>query len=283
MGFRSASVAGVVVLLLASPQAAEAGKAEAAVTGPWARAELPSPGVAGAIGSPSSGCLAGGQALAPEGEGYQVLRVARSRFYGHPLLVAFVRDLAARARAEGLPGLLIGDMAQPRGGPMAFGHGSHQTGLDVDVWFRPAEVPLPPAEREAPTAVSMVRGTAIDPQAWSPVQARLLELTARSPEVDRIFVNPVIKVEMCRSAASVDRAWLAKLRPWWGHDSHFHVRLSCPPGEPACLPQRPVPDGDGCGAELASWFARSTVPVPADRPNSRHPLLPAACAAVLGK
>jgi murein endopeptidase len=30
-------------------------------------------------------------------------------------------------------GLLIGDMSQPRDGPMLYGHSSHQIGLDVDI------------------------------------------------------------------------------------------------------------------------------------------------------
>ena len=69
----------------------------------------------------------------------------------------------------------------------------------------------------------------------------------------RIFVNAAIKKAMCREAGS-DRDWLAKVRPWWGHAEHFHVRIACPPDSPECKPQPPVPAGDGCGHELDYWF-----------------------------
>ena len=35
------------------------------------------------------------------------------------------------------PGLLVGDISQPRGGPMLTGHASHQLGLDADIWLTP--------------------------------------------------------------------------------------------------------------------------------------------------
>jgi penicillin-insensitive murein DD-endopeptidase len=247
----------------------------------WAAAGKPSPGAAAAIGSPAAGCLQGAEMLPPEGQGYQVLRISRKRFFGHPATVRFVQDLAATAHAEGLGDLLIADMAQPRGGPMASGHGSHQTGLDVDVWFRLAERHLSAEELEAPGALSMVKANAIDAALWTPAQARLLELAARSPKVDRIFVNPVIKRHVCRTQLTGDRAWLAKLRPWWGHDEHFHVRLSCPEDDAGCEAQKPVPDGDGCGAELDSWFPRAGIPVPDNKPHHQARPLPASCVAVL--
>lgn len=253
---------------------------EAASPDSWARIRVPVAGPAAAIGSPAAGCLSGAVALPPEGDGYQALRLDRNRFYGHPRTVDFVRDVGATASAEGLGTLLVGDLSQPRGGPMAYGHGSHQTGLDVDIWFRLVERPLPPAEREAPRGLSMVKGAAIDPAAWTPGHLRLLEIAASHPEVDRIFVNPAIKAEACRLAAG-DRAWLGKLRPWWGHDEHFHVRLSCPPGDPGCVAQKPVPEGDGCGGELASWTGKPTILPAGDKPNHRRPVLPAACGRLL--
>lgn len=247
----------------------------------WGAVAAPSAGASISIGTPAAGCLSGAAALPAEGEGFQVLRLSRNRFYGHPDTVGFVKGLGAAAKAEGLGTLLVGDMSQPRGGPMAYGHGSHQNGLDVDIWFRIPRTPLPEAEREAPQAVSMVKGRGVDGAQFSRAQARVLELAARSPEVDRIFVNPAIKQQMCRITRG-DRAWLAKLRPWWGHDSHFHVRLACPAGDPACVPQKPIPgEGDGCGAEVASWLAKGQVEIPGDKPNHRRPALPAACTRIL--
>lgn len=257
-----------------------AGCADARSPEPWSRVRVPVAGPAAAIGSPAAGCLSGAVALPPDGDGYQALRLARNRFYGHPRTVSYVQELGAAVRAEGLGLLLVGDLSQPRGGPMAYGHGSHQTGLDVDVWFRLSQAPLSDDEREQPQARSMVKGAGIDPAAWTPAQLRVLEIAAAHPAVDRIFVNPAIKAEACRSAAG-DRAWLAKLRPWWGHDEHFHVRLSCGPDDGGCQPQKPVPDGDGCGGELQSWMGKPTLLPAGDRPNHRRPALPAACGGLL--
>jgi penicillin-insensitive murein endopeptidase len=251
-----------------------------AVAEKWGQIAKPAIGDAKSIGGAAAGCLQGAAALPADGDGYQVLRLKRNRFYGHPRTIRFVQQLAAAAHAEGIDGILVGDLAQPRGGPMPSGHGSHQNGLDVDIWFRLAPQGLNPDEREAPDPVSMVRNNHINPAAWKPAQARLLELAARRPEVDRIFVNPAIKSHLCHTLRPEQRDWLHTLRPWWGHNEHFHVRLACTEGDPTCEPQRPVPDGDGCGVEVDSWLAQNTI-LP-DKPVHRtSPTLPAACAGLL--
>lgn len=261
-------------LALSTP-AAEAREAWAAAATPVAaRQSL-------VIGSAAAGCLSGAVSLAVEGEGYQVLRPSRHRNWGHPSTVRFVHHLSEVAGQEGMGELLIADMAQPRGGPMPAGHASHQNGLDVDIWFRLPLRRLGVAELEAPKPVTMVKAGEVDPAAWTQAQSRLLELAARTPEVERIFVNPAIKQAMCRTAPSVDRDWLHKLRPWWGHDEHFHVRLVCPADSPDCEIQKPIPEGDGCGAELVSWLAKPTSPAPPSRPHHQTRPLPNTCEVVL--
>lgn len=247
----------------------------------WAATRMPSLGLGQAIGSAAAGCVQGAEALDPEGEGYQVLRPSRHRFWGHPSTVRFVRQLAATAGGEGIRGLLIGDMGQPRGGPMPSGHASHQNGLDVDIWFRLAPTGLKGAEIESPAPLAMVKGAAVDPASWGPAQARLVELAARSEVVERIFVNPAIKQALCQAAPVEGRDWLRKLRPWWGHDEHFHIRLACPPDSPQCEPQKPIPEGDGCGVELESWLTRPTSPAPAAKPHVQARPLPESCLAVM--
>jgi penicillin-insensitive murein endopeptidase len=102
--------------------------------------------------------------------------------------------------------------------------------------------------------------------------------------VDRIFINPAIKKAMCESVpANGDRSWLRKLRPWWGHDEHFHVRLACPADSPDCFVQAPMPDGDGCGAELESWLDRPTWPAPPEKPHHQSRPLPEACSGLAPK
>ena len=211
-----------------------------------------------AIGGAAKGCLAGGVALPLQGDGWQVMRPARNRFYGHPELVAYLEKLGPTARAVGWSGLLVGDMAQPRGGPMRTGHRSHQSGLDADIWFLPAPPALLGAQaREDMAAVSMVAadGLGVDPSRWTPTHAALLRQAAAFPEVDRIFVNAAIKKELCATTPPGERAWLRRIRPWWGHDHHFHVRLACPAGDPACVETEPIPPGDGCDASLDWWLS----------------------------
>ena len=110
--------------------------------------DAPTPPLALAIGSPSRGCLAGGEALPLDGPGWQVMRPSRHRYFGHSQLIAFIESLASDVNRMG-GSILVGDMALPRGGPMPTGHRSHQIGLDVDIWFEPAPPPpFAPLDRE---------------------------------------------------------------------------------------------------------------------------------------
>ncbi len=243
-----------------------------------------------AIGGYAKGCLAGGKALPADGPGYQVIRLSRDRFYGHPRLIRYIEDLAKAVRPQGWSGLMVGDIAQPRGGPMPSGHRSHQIGLDADIWFLPApSPPLSREQRENVSAISMVApdGQSVDRQRWTDVHVRLLKTAASSPEVERIFVNAAIKRELC-AVAGTDRAWLAKIRPWWGHHYHFHVRLRCPAGDTACENQAPVPAGDSCDDTLAWWYSnpeRARLDKPKAPVKPPKPLtlaqLPPACRGVL--
>jgi penicillin-insensitive murein endopeptidase len=218
-----------------------------------------------------------------------VMRPSRNRAWGLPMLIGFLERLSVAAAGAGWPGLLVGDIAQPRGGPMLTGHSSHQIGMEADLWLTPMpDRRLSAAERDQISAISVVAasGHDIDPEIWRPEHRKLLELAARSPGVARIFVNPAIKRALCREAgadrAGVDRDWLRLVRPWWGHNYHFHVRLSCPRGDAACQGQPPPPAGDGCGAELDWWFTPEALhpkPGPPERPL-RVADLPPACQAL---
>ncbi|UMY18079.1 penicillin-insensitive murein endopeptidase [Methylobacterium organophilum] len=255
----------------------------------FGRVTGPTGGTPQSFGSYAKGCFAGGEALPMDGATWQVMRPSRNRMWGMPHLVNFIERLAARAPEAGWPGLLVGDMSQPRGGPMLTGHASHQLGLDVDVWLTPMpDRRLSRAEREETSATNVVRADRldIDPDVWTPQHTALIRMTARQPEVARIFVNPAIKKALCREAGG-DRAWLNKVRPMYGHNYHYHIRLSCPRGEESCDDQAPPPPGDGCGAELAYWFSPAVMnpPKPKTPPRPRPPMtmaaLPDACRAVL--
>lgn len=244
------------------------------------------PLAARAIGSYARGCVAGARALPVDGATWQVMRLSRNRNWGHPRMIAFMERLSARVpQINGWPGLLVGDISQPRGGPMLTGHASHQIGLDTDVWLTPMpNRRLSREEREFMSAVNVVAAdwNDVDPTAWTPAHTALIRATAKEPEVARIFVNPAIKRALCREAG-MDRGWLSKVRPMFGHNYHYHIRLACPLGEEGCADQDPVPPGDGCGADLDRWFAPEIRnPKPGKpRPPMTMAALPDACRQVL--
>jgi penicillin-insensitive murein DD-endopeptidase len=217
----------------------------------------PSAGPPRPIGGYAKGCIAGAVALPADGANWQVMRPARNRAWGHPELIATIQHLAESLPAiNGWPGLLIGDLGQPRGGPMVTGHASHEIGLDADIWLTPMpDRRLSVAERDNLPARSVVTGdgNGVDPAMWNSSYRKFYETVAHLPGLARMFANPAIKRELCREAGA-DRDWLAKVRPWWGHDDHVHIRLDCPPGQAQCESQAPVPPGDGCGKELDWWF-----------------------------
>jgi penicillin-insensitive murein endopeptidase len=250
----------------AKPAPKEAAKKKPAPPkGPPARqlfgsASTPAPLAARSIGGYAKGCLAGGVSLPINGPDWQVMRLTRNRNWGNPRLVDYLERLSSDARAlDGWPGLLIGDMSQPRGGPMLTGHTSHQVGLDADIWLTPMpDRILTEQEREDMSAVSMLKDPfTVDPEIFTLLNVKLIKRAASYPQVARIFVHPAIKKALCEQAAKVgnDRSWLGKVRPWWNHHYHFHVRLSCPPGVDGCENQKPVAGDDGCGKELENWYA----------------------------
>jgi len=255
----------------------------------FGRKTTPAPVTARSIGFYAHGCLAGAVALPINGTTWQVMRLSRNRNWGHPKLVEFLERLAEKAKKVGWNGLLVGDMSQPRGGPMLTGHASHQIGLDADIWLTPMpDRKLSREERELMSATMVVRDDRldIDPNVWTHAHTEVIRTAAEDPAVERIFVNAAIKKALCREAGS-DRAWLAKVRPWWGHDYHFHVRIYCPPDSPQCEPQSPPESGEGCGHDLDYWFSDGVLhPQPPTEPPKPKPgltmaALPAACRQVL--
>jgi penicillin-insensitive murein endopeptidase len=256
----------------------------------FGRATAPTGGGARVEGFYSGGCLAGAEALPITAPEWQVMRLSRNRNWGHPSLIRFLENLAAKVHNAGdWSGLLVGDMSQPRGGPMITGHASHQVGLDADIWLTPMpDHELTRQEREEMSATMMVARDRkdVDPEVWTQGHADVIKAAARDPHVERIFVNAAIKKALCRDT-DPDRDWMSKVRPYWGHDYHFHVRLRCPPDSPDCKPQAPPPPGDGCGKELDWWFTDAVLhpkppPVPEKpRPQLTMANLPPACRTVL--
>ncbi|MCA8881037.1 MAG: penicillin-insensitive murein endopeptidase [Rhodobacteraceae bacterium] len=214
-----------------------------------------------AIGTYAKGCGAGLVELPETGPTWQAMRLSRNRNWGHPATIAFIERLSRFAATQpGWSGLYVGDISQPRGGPMLSGHASHQIGLDADIWMLPPKsVHLSRSEREKISSVSVrsadqrhVTG------AWTPQHEAILKAAAQDPAVDRIFVTAPAKIAMCAKRRPGDDAWLQKIRPLYGHNYHFHVRMKCPPGSDACVTQRPTVNelskgGSGCDETLTWW------------------------------
>jgi penicillin-insensitive murein endopeptidase len=236
-------------------------------------AKLPSLGHAMAIGYYPRGCLQGGVELPVDGPNWQVMRLSRNRNWGHPELVKFLERFAPlAAKATGWKGVLVGDMAQPRGGPLPFGHTSHQIGLDVDIWFMPMpNHELSKKEREEISASDLVAPDRlrVNPKTWTPADVAFIKTAAEQVEVERVFVNAAIKKELCHVEDKHHGTWLEKVRPWYGHADHIHVRLKCPADSPNCRKQEPVPAGVGCSdKDLAFWFKDSILhPKPGPPPK----------------
>ncbi|WP_102110419.1 penicillin-insensitive murein endopeptidase [Oceaniglobus roseus] len=245
------------------------------------------------IGFYSKGCLAGAAQLPETGPTWQAMRLSRNRNWGHPDTIAYIERLSRKAaQLPGWNGLYVGDISQPRGGPMASGHASHQIGLDADIWLRPAtDMNLSRAEREKISSISMRRSNgAFTNSNWTRAHHELLKAAASDPAVARIFIFPGAKVQMCKDEKG-DRSWLNKIRPWYGHHYHFHVRLKCPRGAANCETQAPQPAGDGC-ADAQDWVNNILNPPPpkprdpnAPKPKPKRELtladLPRQCQAVL--
>ena len=284
-----------ILMMLAGPAAAESTAATLFAAQPQPSNQAPMP-----VGTYARGCAAGNVQLPESGPSWQAMRLSRDRTWGNPVLVSYLEDLSAAVSRLGWRGLYIGDMGNPRGGPMNSGHASHQIGLDADIWFLPpARLNLSAAERESISSISIRSDDQRTVNAnWDPSYRAVLKAAASDPRVDRIFVAAAIKLEMCKTATKADAKWLQHIRPEANHSDHMHVRLKCPPGATLCQTQTPtVADlslgGSGCDDNLAWWVSdaylhpkpiKNPGPPPPHKKTSREFVmadLPAQCVAVL--
>lgn len=213
-----------------------------------------------AIGTYARGCGSGLVELPETGPTWQAMRLSRNRNWGHPEVISYIERLSQEVTRFGWAGLYVGDISQPRGGPMTSGHQSHQIGLDVDFWMLPPKrLNLTRRERENISSISVrTEDQKSVNRNWTASHHAVLKAAASDPKVDRIFVAAAVKIEMCKTATRKDRKWLQKIRPLYGHNTHFHVRLKCPRGSRSCVTQKPTVaelsnGGNGCDATLNWW------------------------------
>ncbi len=235
-----------------------------------------------AHGSYAKGCLAGAVQLPESGPTWQAMRLSRNRNWGHPELISFLERLSAKAASvPGWKGLYIGDLSQPRGGPMTSSHQSHQLGLDADIWLLPPKrLNLSRAEREnlSSKTVRSKNQRSVNSN-WTAAHMEVIKAAASDPAVDRIFITAPAKIWMCKNAKG-NRKWLQKIRPYWGHHYHFHVRLKCPKGSKGCKAQTPTvrqlsKNATGCDKDLNWWVTAAldppdpNAPKPPKKPKKR--------------
>lgn len=280
---RRTALALVVAAACLTASAALADPSTSSARAIWATIVAPFAGTSEAIGGYSAGCLTGGVRLPPEGRGYQAVELRRRRHFGHPVAIEYVRQLGRRVAERSLGSLLIGDISQPGGGPMSWGHASHQIGLDIDIWLRLDVPALPRPQRR-----NLEHPSFIDPETkrvnralWTDAHAELVHIAATDERVSRIFIDAGIKRDLCDRQWR-DRSWLRRLRHWPHHDDHMHVRLSCPEGSPECQEPAPLPPGEGCGPELDALIdAPPQEPPPRRAARREPPPLPPRCLELL--
>ena len=260
---------------------------------------LPSNQTPNSYGSYAKGCLAGGEEMLENGPTWQVMRLSRGRNWGHPNMISFLKRFSKFvAKETSWEGLYIGDISQPRGGPMLSGHVSHQVGLDADIWMLPAHnLKLSKLKRESVSSIDVrSKDRKKINKNWTKDHMKVLKIAANDPIVERIFITAPAKIYMCKNETG-NKDWLQKIRPYWGHNFHFHVRLKCPEESKWCEAQKPTvhhlsKGGNGCDNTLRWWVTTALEPVEID-PNKikpkpkRHPKeftmseLPKQCTSVL--
>ena len=236
------------------------------------------------FGSYSKGCIKDAVAFPKESSYHQSLLSHNGRNYAHPDMVKYLNDLIAKVKQAGLPPILIGDISLKAGGDLGpnSDHASHNIGLDVDIPFVFAEPRKTPKELKNLKYIYLVNKNTLTKD-FTYERAELIRLAASDPKVTRIFVSPLIKEGLCQFYKGQDRSWLSKVRPWFGHRAHMHVRLACPPDSPYCVNQDLPPEGDGCGKELISWFMPADINHPLPKVKRQRLKMPAQCEAILNR
>lgn len=249
----------------------------------WHEKEHPTNNQPQTYGSYTAGCINGAIKLAEKGTGYKNTSALNERNYAHESLINAITKLSESTHAKYGANLLIGDLSHARGGPASIktsAHRSHQNGLDADIWYK--TVPDDFVVNSAITAQSVLTrsGRSISRKHWKTINSDIIRSAARYQNVERILVNPAIKKQLCKEYKNAK--WLRKVRPWWGHSKHFHLRMSCPKSNKHCKKQDPTPNKSGCGAELDWWFSEEAANMGKEKSATKRksPKLPQQCQSV---
>jgi penicillin-insensitive murein endopeptidase len=196
----------------------------------------------------NSGAIKFSWELPFEGEGYVRLFVERNRGWGTQPMIEMIEKSAAEIHQlfPAKDRLQVGDISSKRGGRISR-HSSHQNGLDVDLAFYRLNGVEQPTNYRGGFLGSMVRRGRLSRNFDIVRNWELIKALHRFGKVSRIFVDKVIKKEICRHAEYLGEKdafqdVLRSLRPYPNHTDHLHVRIECPENALKCRNQR-IPDG----------------------------------------
>ncbi len=210
------------------------------------------PVVSEPIGSYNKGSLLNASDLPPEGPGYMRLFTKRNRGWGTEEIVSMIVETAADINQlyPDKDRLQAGDIGAEKGGQISR-HGSHQNGLDIDITYYRVN-----GKEQKPESIngfqeSMVRNGKLSSNFDIVRNWELVKTLHKHGKVQRIFLDTVIKRELCKHARGIGEFTdqvevLRSLRPFKNHSDHLHVRLYCPPEAKACKAQEEVAPGPGC-------------------------------------
>lgn len=175
------------------------------------------------------------------------------RIWGAEPMIDMIQK-AAMDMARKYPGkdrLQVEDISAKEGGEIE-GHNSHENGLDVDLgYFKADGVEHDPIKKGQYYADPMVINGKISPNFDVERNWELMKALHRHGNVQKIFVDQVLKNEFCRYAKSkgelaANVEVLRSLRHVTNHQDHMHVRLRCPKGATRCKNAPEAPAGSGC-------------------------------------
>lgn len=200
----------------------------------------------------SKGSLKNADAIGWEGPGFVKIFRPRERRYATHDMVYILNYTANKMRQlfNSSDRLMIGDMSHENGG-VAYGHNSHQNGLDVDIAFIRKNKTEQDPDSITGFEEKFVSGGKITSNFDLARNWALAKVIVSTNRVDRIFANPVIKKALCKYAKSIGEYdsyanVLHKIDSYSNHMDHYHVRLGCPLKSPKCESQQPLPPGTGC-------------------------------------
>jgi len=205
------------------------------------------------IGTPNNGSLENADCLPETGEGYMQLFRDVEHIWGTYPMIDMIQKAAADI-ARDYPGrdrLQVEDISAKNGGDID-PHGSHENGQDVDLEFFKADgVEHNPSAKHQYYADPMVINGKLSPNFDVERNWELMKALHRHGNVQKIFVDQVLKNELCKYAKSKNDyakniQVLRSLRHEKNHEDHMHVRIRCPKNATKCVNLPDPPAGAGC-------------------------------------